>query len=150
VDPPLFRDDIENANDIAEEIIRMYGYDHIEETLIGDKEQTLGGKPELLKAEDTIKDICVNAGYSETLTYSFTSEKGFDVLRLAHAVPLRKCVKLLIPLGEGTSVMRTTLVYSALNALGSNPLKTIIEAKLFEVSAGYLPMETPVTELPEE
>ena len=150
VDPPLFRDDIENANDIAEEIIRMYGYDHIEETLIGDKEQTLGGKPELLKAEDTIKDICVNAGYSETLTYSFTSEKGFDVLRLAQDDPLRKCVKLLNPLGEDTSVMRTTLVYSALNALASNALKNIKEAKLFEVSAVYLPKEAPVTELPEE
>lgn len=150
VDPPLFRDDIENANDIAEEIIRMYGYDHIEDTLIGDKEQTLGGKPDLLKAEDTIKDICVNAGYSETLTYSFTTEKSFDVLRLAPDAPERRCVRLLNPLGEDTSVMRTTLVYSALCALASNALKNIKEAKLFEISAVYLPKALPLTELPEE
>ena len=150
VEPPLFRDDIENANDIAEEIIRMYGYDHIEETLIGDKEQTLGGKPDALKAEDVIKEICVGAGYSETLTYSFTSEKGFDVLRLPEDATERKCVKLLNPLGEDTSVMRTTLVYSALNALASNALKNIKEAKLFEISAVYLPKALPLTELPEE
>lgn len=150
VDPPLFRDDIENANDIAEELIRMYGYDHIEDKLIGGKEQTLGGKSEEQKVEDVLKDICVGAGYSETLTYSFTGEKGFDILGFAPDAPERNCVRLLNPLGEDTSVMRTTLVYSALSALASNALKNVREAKLFEVAAVYIPKALPLTELPEE
>lgn len=150
VDPPLFRDDIENANDLAEEVIRLYGYDHIQELVVGDKEQTLGGKPDNLKAEDVLRDICVNAGYSETLTYSFTSEKCFDVLGYLQDAPERRCIKLLNPLGEDTSVMRTTLVYSAINALAGNALKNVREAKLFEIAAVYIPKALPLTEQPDE
>lgn len=147
---PLFRDDIENANDLAEEIIRLYGYDNIVETLMDKGKQTVGGKTEDQKVVDTVKNICVNNGYSETLTYSFTSPKGFDVLRLAEDDPARKCVTILNPLGEDMSVMRTNLAYSMLNVLASNVLKSNKGARFFEVANVYLPESVPVDKQPEE
>lgn len=147
---PLFRDDIENANDLAEEIIRLYGYDNIVETLMDKGKQTVGGKTDDQKVVDTVKNICVNNGYSETLTYSFTSPKGFDVLRLAEDDPARKCVTILNPLGEDMSVMRTNLAYSMLNVLASNVLKSNKGARFFEVANVYLPESVPVDKQPEE
>ena len=147
---PLFRDDIENANDLAEEIIRLYGYDNITETLMDKGKQTVGGKTEEQKAVDTVKNICVNNGYSETLTYSFTSPKSFDVLRLAEDDPARKCVTILNPLGEDVSVMRTSLAYSMLGVLASNVLKSVKGARFFEVANVYIPESVPVDKQPEE
>ena len=148
---PLFRDDIENANDLAEEIIRLYGYDNITETLMDKGKQTVGGKTEAQKAVDEIKNICVNNGYSETLTYSFTSPKSFDVLRLAEDDPLRKCVRILNPLGEDVSVMRTSLAYSMMSVLASNALKNIKDARFFEVANVYIPKDVDAVDVqPEE
>ncbi len=147
---PLFRDDIENANDLAEEIIRLYGYDNIVETLMDKGKQTVGGKTDDQKAVDTIKNICVNNGYSETLTYSFTSPRSFDVLRLSADDPARKCVTILNPLGEDVSVMRTSLAYSMMSVLASNVLKSVKNARFFEVSNVYLPESVPVDKQPEE
>ena len=147
---PLFRDDIENANDLAEEIIRLYGYDNITETLMDKGKQTVGGKTEDQKIVDSVKNICVNDGYSETLTYSFTSPKSFDVLRLAEDDPARKCVTILNPLGEDVSVMRTSLAYSMMNVLASNVLKNIKAARFFEVANVYIPESLPLEKQPEE
>lgn len=147
---PLFRDDIENANDLAEEIIRLYGYDNIVETLMDKGKQTVGGKTDDQKAVDAVKNICVNNGYSETLTYSFTTPRSFDVLRLAADDSARKCVTILNPLGEDVSVMRTTLAYSMLSVLASNVLKSIKSARFFEVANVYLPESVPVDKQPEE
>ena len=147
---PLFRDDIENANDLAEEIIRLYGYDNIVETLMDKGKQTVGGKTDDQKAVDIIKNICVNNGYSETLTYSFTSPRSFDVLRLSADDPARKCVTILNPLGEDVSVMRTSLAYSMMSVLASNVLKSVKNARFFEVSNVYLPESVPVDKQPEE
>ncbi len=146
---PSFRDDIENANDLAEEIIRLYGYDHINCTLMDNSHQTIGGKTQAQKNVDILKEIAVAKGYNEILTYSFTSPKAFDVLRMEENDPLRKSVRILNPLGEDMSVMRTTLSYSMLNALAKNYLKSIKSARLFEVSHVYLPTDD-MTVQPEE
>lgn len=145
---PAFRDDIENANDIAEEVIRLYGYDKINGTLLVGGNQTLGGKNQQQKNSDTIKEICVSQGMSETLTYSFTSPKCFDVLKLDDTDSRRECIRLLKPLGEDMSIMRTTLSYSMICALAGNNLKSNRTAKLFELSKIYLPKKEEV--LPEE
>lgn len=147
---PSFRDDIENANDLAEEIIRLYGYDKITETLMDKGKQTVGGKSEAQADVDIIKNICVNCGLSETLTYSFTSPKCFDVLKLDNDDVLRKHVTILNPLGEDVSVMRTTLAYSMLNVMASNVLKSIKEAKFFEIANVYMPESVPVVKQPQE
>lgn len=147
---PLFREDIENANDLAEEIIRLYGYDHINCTLIDKGKQTLGGKPEDVKDVDRIRNILVANGMSETLTYSFTSPKIFDILTIKEDSGLRNTVKLLNPLGEDLSVMRTTLAYSIMNTMRSNIVKSVKCGRFFEIANVYLPKDMPVSEQPDE
>ena len=147
---PAFRDDIENANDLAEEVIRLYGYDKVTSTLLKGGNQTLGGKNREEKNIDIIKDICVSRGMSEILTYSFTTPKCFDILKLKEDDQRRNCIKLLKPLGEDLSIMRTTLAYSMISTLASNYLKSNKKAKLFEIANVYLPHSKTVTELPTE
>ena len=147
---PAFRDDIENANDLAEEVIRLYGYDKIECTLLDKAHQTLGGKTREQQNVDIIKEICVSQGMSETLTYSFTTPKCFDILRMSAEDERRNCVKLLKPLGEDLSVMRTTLAYSTISTLASNFIKSNKTAKLFEVAKVYLPKDKDMKQLPDE
>ena len=147
---PAFRDDIENANDLAEEVIRLYGYDKVKSTLLKGGNQTLGGKNRQEKNIDVLKDICVYHGMSEILTYSFTTPKSFDILKLSQDDSRRNCVKLLKPLGEDLSVMRTTLAYSMISTLASNCLKSNKKAKLFEIANVYLPQTRDMSQLPSE
>ncbi len=147
---PAFRDDIENANDLAEEVIRLYGYDKVKSTLLKGGNQTLGGKNRQEKNIDVLKDICVYHGMSEILTYSFTTPKSFDILKLSQDDARRNCVKLLKPLGEDLSVMRTTLAYSMISMLASNCLKSNKKAKLFEIANVYLPQTSDMSQLPSE
>lgn len=141
---PAFRDDIENANDLAEEVIRLYGYSHITCTLMDKGKQTMGRKTIQQKDFDKLANIAVNCGYNETLTYSFVSPKSFDLLRLRDDNPLRKCVKLLNPLGEDMSVMRTNLASSMLEVLASNALKSNRAVRFFETARVYIPKENSV------
>ena len=147
---PAFRDDIENANDLAEEVIRLYGYDKIVGTLLDGGNQTLGGKNTEQQNSDIIKSICVGQGMSEMLTYSFTTPKCFDVLKLDENDERRNCIRLLKPLGEDLSVMRTTLAYSMVSMLASNNLKSNKYAKLFELANVYLPKNELINQLPNE
>ena len=147
---PAFRDDIENANDLAEEVIRLYGYDKVKSTLLKGGNQTLGGKNRQEKNINVLKDICVYHGMSEILTYSFTTPKSFDILKLSQDDARRNCVKLLKPLGEDLSVMRTTLAYSMISTLASNCLKSNKKAKLFEIANVYLPQTSDMSQLPSE
>lgn len=141
---PAFRDDIENANDLAEEVIRLYGYSHITCTLMDKGKQTMGRKTIQQKDFDKLANIAVNCGYNETLTYSFVSPKSFDLLRLRDDNPLRRCVKLLNPLGEDMSVMRTNLASSMLEVLASNALKSNRAVRFFETARVYIPKENSV------
>lgn len=80
---PAYREDIEGANDLAEEIIRLYGYNKIKSTLFADaSKQTMGGRDAFRTKEDLLKRILTAKGANEIITYSFISPKTFDILRL--------------------------------------------------------------------
>ena len=147
---PGFREDVVNANDVAEEIIRFYGYDHIRSTLLKDAAQTYGAKNEHYKISDRIKNVLIGLGFYETVTYSFTSEKAFDSLLLKKNNKLRTAAKLINPLGEDWSVMRTTLTHSLLKAVEYNQKMSTESGKLFEISKVFLPKSTPLIEQPRE
>lgn len=150
VNIPGFREDIVNANDVAEEIMRFYGYDHIHSTLLKDAAQTYGTKNEHYKISDCIKNVLVGLGFYETVTYSFTSKKAFDLLCLNKDNSLRTSAKLINPLGEDWSVMRTTLTHSLLKAVEYNQKMSTESGKLFEISKVFIPKSTPITEQPRE
>ncbi len=147
---PLYRDDIESANDLAEEIIRLYGYDNITCTLMDSGKQTIGGKTIAQKNVDNIKRLLVGEGMNETYSYSFTTPKMFELLEIAENDKLRNTVKLLNPLGEDMSIMRTTLAHSMIEIMAKNITRGNKSARFFEIANTYMPKAVPVTEQPIE
>lgn len=147
---PLYREDIECANDLAEEIIRLYGYDHITCTLIDKGKQTLGGKSRKQHNIDNVKALLVGEGLNETYSYSFTSPKLFDLLEIKADSELRNTVKLLNPLGEDVSIMRTTLSHSMIEIMAKNIVRGNKEARFFEFASVYMPKSLPLVEQPNE
>lgn len=138
ITPPSFRPDIEGEADVAEEIARFYGYDKIGSTLLCG-EATVGGKTELQKTRDKIKNVLVAQGLSEICTFTFTSPSYFKKLALSEDSPLRNAVKITNPLGEDTSIMRTTTIASMLDTLAFNYSHRNENVGLFEIGKVYLP-----------
>ncbi|MCL2630737.1 MAG: phenylalanine--tRNA ligase subunit beta [Firmicutes bacterium] len=134
---PPFREDIFGVNDIAEELIRIYGYEKITPTLLKSAGTLKGGKNSEQKTNDKIKNFLVGKGAYEILTYSFVSPKIYDMLLLPEDSPLRNAIVISNPLGEDYSVMRTTLSAGMIKALAKNSPKT---CRLFEVAKVFLPV----------
>ena len=145
---PTFRDDVRCMNDIAEEILRMYGYDKIQSTLSQKARPTLGARTERQNFDNNLHDMLVGMGMNEIETFSFISPSWYDKIRLSPDDSRRNCVVISNPLGEDTSVMRTTTLPSMLKTLGDNYSVKNRDFKLFEMSKVYLP--TTSDKLPEE
>ena len=96
---PSFRDDVEGRADLAEEVMRVYGYDHIVSTPM-EGAVTRGKKLPLLRSTDTLKATLVAQGLREITTYSFISAKALDLLALPEGDPRRRVIPLINPLGE--------------------------------------------------
>lgn len=147
---PMYREDVDGANDLAEEIIRYYGYEHITSTLMPKAEQTLGGKGVEQNKTDALIRKLVGLGYMETTTYSFISPKAFDMINLPKDDELRVAAKLLNPLGDDWSVMRTILTPSILGVVGLNNSKKLNDGRLFEIAKVFRPKALPLVEQPNE
>ncbi len=145
---PTFRDDVRCMNDLAEEIIRIYGYNEITSTLSNSATPTLGARTERQNFDVKIHDMLVGMGMNEIETFSFISPSFYDKIRLAKDDARRNCVVISNPLGEDTSVMRTTTLPSMLNVLSTNYKVKNHNACLFEVSKVYIP--TTEGSLPDE
>lgn len=120
---PSWRLDISpthSNNDVAEEVARIYGFDRIPMTLMEESGTTQGGFTPEQEAERSLAAVCRSAGCDEVITYSFYSPAGFDMIRLSADSPLRSCMRILNPLGEDTSCMRTTTLPSMLETLARN------------------------------
>lgn len=144
---PSFRPDVEREADLAEEVARFYGYNNIKATLLEGKATTQGRKSPAQKIVDIIADTMISCGLLEAYTFSFTSPKVFDRIRLPEDSELRKAVVISNPLGEDYSIMRTTTLPDMLDCLSRNYNRRIEEASLFDISKIYLPAED---QLPEE
>ena len=133
---PSWRSDVEHWSDIAEEVARFYGYNKIPDTLSSGLNQRRGFSPEQ-KAENAMGALCRSAGYSEIITYSFISPSYYDKIDLPKDSPLRNSMKILNPLGEDTSIMRTTTLPSMLEILTRNYNFRNKSAKLYELGRTY-------------
>ena len=136
---PSWRTDIHYMADVAEEVARMYGYDNIPVTTFKGAAAKGGYTPEQ-KCKNLAGQICRGMGYSEILTYSFGSPSMFDLIRIPADSSLRKPIKILNPLGEDTSVMRTTSLPCMLETLARNNAHRNKAAKLYELAKIYLPV----------
>ena len=145
--PPSFRPDLVAEADIAEEIARFHGYDIIPTTLLSG-ESVIGMKNKEQKVEDKINEVLTAQGMSEIYTYTFVSPSIFDKLNIPAESPLRNTVKITNPLGEDTSVMRTTTIASMMEVLARNYNYRTTSAKMFETAKIFIPTEA--GKLPEE
>ena len=137
---PSWRPDLRCMADIAEEVARYYGYNRIETTLMRGA-TTLGGYTEAEALENKACSIARSLGYSEIITYSFVSPTVFDNIRLPKDTPLRNAIRIINPLGEDTSIMRTVILPSMLDILARNYAYKNKGVKLYELGRIYLPVE---------
>jgi len=136
---PSFRPDLVRMVDIAEEVGRSFGYNEIPVTQF--RTATHGGYSQEMKLEAKAGTLCRAMGYSEIITYSFTSPTVFDQIRIPADSPLRNTLKIQNPLGEDTSIMRTIVLPSMLEILSRNNAYHNKAAKLYEIAKVYLPQE---------
>ena len=137
---PSFRIDIECKADIAEEVARIYGYDKIPSTEFrGVAEAELTPEQKFAK---NLENNMVALGCYGIATFSFISPKHFDRLTLPAESKLRDAIKITNPLGEDTSIMRTTIIPSMLEILSTNYNNRNEAAKLYEIGKEYIPTES--------
>ena len=135
---PSWRGDVERMADLAEEVARFHGYNNIPSTLMrGQAAQ--GGYSADQKVENRLGEVCRACGYSEIITYSFISPSAYDKIGWAQDEPLRESMRILNPLGEDTSIMRTTALPSMLEVLQRNYNYRNKSVRLYELGKVYLP-----------
>ena len=136
VSVPSWRADVEHYSDLAEEVARFFGYNNIPCTLVHG-ESTLGGYSDEQLLEQQLGSLCRAAGYDEIITYSFISPSYYDKIRWASDDPRRKSFRILNPLGEDTSIMRTTTLPSMLEILTRNYNYRNKAVRLYELGRIY-------------
>ncbi len=132
---PYFRMDLEYLADLAEEVVRFYGYDKLETTLIK-AETTLGVRNKEQNIEEKIKNILVNSGLSEIYTYGFVSEQDLEKVKIDKEL-IKKSISIMNPLSDEYKLMRPTTVPSMLQTLSLNLNKKNQNVKLFDISRNY-------------
>ncbi|MBO5713826.1 MAG: phenylalanine--tRNA ligase subunit beta, partial [Clostridia bacterium] len=143
---PLFREDMESYPDIAEEIIREYGYDNIVPILLKTSEITSGGLTDAQLKINAVKDLLTGYGFNEMISYSFVNEKEFDL----YGIDKTNVVRILNPLSEDSAVMRKSVLPSVVRAVLYNLNRKNNQGRLFELAKVYIPKELPLKELPVE
>ncbi len=133
---PSYRGDVKRMADLAEEVARFYGYNNIPTTLMRGQ-TTQGGWSPAQQVENSLGAVCRACGYDEIITYSFISPTYYDKIRMPEDSLDRKSFKILNPLGEDTSIMRTTTLPSMLEILTRNYNYRNKAAKLYELGRIY-------------
>lgn len=143
---PSFRTDVEHKADLSEEVARFYGFDKISTRFLSGVAD--GGFSKEQKFENLITNTVLSLGFTEICTYSFMSPKAYDKICLPADSELRNSIVITNPLGEDTSIMRTTSLPSIMEIVSKNYNNRNLSASLFENATVYKPNGT--EELPTE
>ena len=147
---PAYREDMESYPDVAEEVIRMYGYDHVISTFMPTAQVTLGGFDLRQRSELKLKRALCGAGAYEGIHYSFFSPSDLDLLRLPADAKERQAIKLINPINIDLSLMRTTLAPQMIRAMARNQKRDLLEGKIYELGNAFIPKSLPLAEYPDE
>ncbi|MDO4939428.1 MAG: phenylalanine--tRNA ligase subunit beta [Lachnospiraceae bacterium] len=146
---PTWRQDIHWQADLAEEVARFFGYDKIPTTLPRG-EATMGGISFAHEVEDVARETAMFLGFSEGMSFSFESPKVFDMLLIPEDDPARQAIRIMNPLGEDFSIMKTQSLHGVVSSLATNYKRKNANVRLFELGNIYIPKSLPLTELPDE
>ena len=151
VESPYYREDIECENDIAEELIRIYGYDvynNLEGEAFENSSVTIGAYEPRLVFENNLKNELVDFGFYETLNYSLYSSTACEKLLINDE--RKNVIKIANPISEELSTVRTVMAHALLLDIKFNLSVGNKDLRFFEVGRVYLPKSLPLTELPVE
>lgn len=137
---PSFRRDLSIEADLIEEVGRFYGLNNIKPTDIYST-MTRGGKPYFRNIQSKTKSMLKSMGYNEILTYSFISPSTYDRLMIPENDSRRDNVRIMNPLGEEYSVMRTTLLGNFLDVISNNQNRNIEEMLAYEIGNTFSPVK---------
>ena len=144
---PSWRGDVAHYSDLAEEVARFTGYNNIPTTPMRGVTTQGGYSPEQV-LERSLGTVCRSLGYDEIITYSFISPTYYDKIRWPEDDPRRKSLKIMNPLGEDTSIMRTTVLPSMLEILTRNYNYRNKTARLYELGRTYFEKEDGMADEP--
>ena len=144
---PSWRGDVEHYSDLAEEVARFFGYNQIPTTAMRGV-TTQGGYSKEQLMERNLGSVCRSMGFDEIITYSFISPTYYDKIRWAADDPRRNSMKIMNPLGEDTSIMRTTVLPSMLEILTRNYNYRNKSAHLYELGRTYFLREDGLADEP--
>ena len=147
---PAYREDMATYQDVAEEVIRMYGYEHVHGTFMPTASVTAGGLNLRQKMELKVKRALCAAGAFEGIHYSFFSPSDLDLLKLPEDAKERHAISLINPINIDLSLMRTTLAPQMIRAIARNQKKAILEGRIFELGNIFVAKDLPLTEYPDE
>ncbi len=147
---PLVREDIDGYPDLAEDIMRFYGYENIVSTNAENTHQTSGGRNVHDDNIETVKSVMRALGADEILNYSFISPDEADKLLLDGNDAMRLCIPIKNPLSRDISVMRTQLISSMLNSIARNCARKNDVMRFYELGKTFIANELPITDLPQE
>ncbi|MFF3332001.1 phenylalanine--tRNA ligase subunit beta [Streptomyces sp. NPDC002888] len=136
---PSWRPDLAEANDLAEEVIRLEGYENLPSTL--PKPPSGRGLTHRQRLHRRVGRALAGAGYVEAPNYPFVSEQVFDQLLLDADDPARRVVKLVNPLNDEEPALRTSLLPGLLGALRRNDGRGTHDLALFETGLVFHPRE---------
>lgn len=146
---PTWRQDVTCDADLFEEVARIYGYNNIADTLPKGRSMP-GGEGIEEGIQGMIKESLAASGMYETITFSFSHPKYFDMLRIPGESQLRKTIPLLNPITDDFPILRTTLMANVLEAVAYNANRKVEDVKIFEIGATFSPRSLPLDELPAE
>ena len=132
---PSYRGDLELEQDYFEEVIRMYGFDNIENILPRvdiNKNSTL----DTTKLTDRVKTICASVGLKEVINYSFIPKDALQKLKFT-GVSEDKLIDISNPITEDFVTMRPTLLYSLIKNAKDNMNRNVSNIRFFEVSRTF-------------
>ncbi|MGW2300291.1 phenylalanine--tRNA ligase subunit beta [Streptomyces sp. NPDC001809] len=138
---PSWRPDLNEPNDLAEEVIRLEGYENLPSTL--PKPPAGRGLTERQRVHRRVGRALAGAGYVEALNYPFIGEQALDNLGLDADDARRRFVKLVNPLSDEEPALRTTLLPGLLGALRRNDSRGSHDLALFETGLVFRPEGQP-------
>lgn len=129
--PPSYRGDLTRPADIYEEVIRMYGFENIEDKI--PQESIASGKENInFTISNLIRDILKEAGLNEVVNYSFIPKTAIELYNFKEDI-----IEIKNPLNEDMAIMRPSLIYSLLNNIKDNLNRNQSDLKLFEVAKTF-------------
>ncbi|MGI6752789.1 MAG: phenylalanine--tRNA ligase subunit beta [Eubacteriales bacterium] len=138
--PPPYRDDIEgSAADLAEDVIKIYGYRHITPRFMPNAAITCGGYNREQQNTQKFKKLMCATGFCEMMNYSFTSPAELDMLRFPPDAPERNAIRISNPLSEKYSIMRTTLAPTVVKILSHNSKRGNDSVRIYELANIFVP-----------